>query len=330
LKEDLMDTFRRAANAAMFLAVIFFIQPAEAKGGKADVKKTAKVEPTKTENSVVDDFLLSFIYLMEKSPNVSPVDHLETSLLLTYECGVINNIDPVIGSTIVFHESWGIQDIRAKDTGDSGLMQIKPKFAVKPKNYEDYNKYFYLANTSTKTTEKKELQKLADAAYKKIYKDKFTIEELLDPAINVYVGCWALKMWRDQWHQGKKDKENYIAHYAGGTQIRKVDMGLQKYLKNQAKKIKKRFAEVDKFALVVTALGLFATNAETQFDNFWKKTSKYLVSRFPELKNINETYVADNGKKKKKKPLQAVNDLKNSLPAQPAYDDLFAAFTKLD
>lgn len=287
---------------------------ASKKDKKSDVKKNTE------EILGTDNFLMSLLYLLEKSPRVNVFDHLETTILIYYECGLIRNIDPLIGTVIAFHESAGIQDIRAKDTGDTGLMQIKPSYAIKPSNFENYVKYTKLANQATKIKDKKEYQALADKYYKALYKYKFSIEELQQPAINVHMGCWTLYMWKNVWYKNKKDKENYLAKFAGGTNPHKGAFGFQKWVNSQVKKTKARFTLSSTEKLLIETIVQFTENTEKQLYEFFNKQTKTLmVKLFPKVKII----VADNSGKTKTK-----DKPKTITTAEPLYDDLYAILKK--
>ena len=297
------------------VALALFSKPTFAEP-KASATAEKKALEAKKGPSFIDDFLLSSIYLLEKPQVVSPLDHLETSFLLTLECGQQSSIDPTEGAAIAFHESWGIHDIRAKDTGDTGVMQIKPKFAVKPENYKNYQNLFSKANSSTNVKEKAKLTSQAETAYKKLYKDLYTVEELQDPSINIHVACWALHMWKNEWGT-KKSRKDYLAKYAGGNKPLKASFGFQKWVKNQVKKLEKRYAPSSTGQLAIKALALFVVNSDAHIDKFLKKEKKSLVAKvFPNSK-IKITFM----KKDKATTTAKVTKPDTVTVAEPLYDD---------
>lgn len=178
---------------------------------------------------LIDRFFLAFAYLLTYAPAINPLSSAEYALALTAECGYKHDIDPLIGAIIIQHESGGHEWIVNKVTNDTGLMQIKPAYGFRPDVYEELKTLLY-------TGDKK--------AMKKLHATKYTPEQLKDPWINIEVGCWTLKKWQTDWSAGKP--EEYIAHYADGTKIKKRGYSFSKWVLHRKKKFEKMYRDMGK------------------------------------------------------------------------------------
>lgn len=225
--------------------------------------------------NMMEQFLYGLTFLLENSWVAGFTDHLETTTLMVNECGMTNEIEPLVGIVIAYHESWGLSEVRAEKTGDTGLMQIKPRYAYKPQNYANFKKAHKKANKAKNLTEKTKLLKKRNDAKAKIYKDKFSIPELKDPETNVHVGCWSLKMWKDEWNGGsaKKGEKTYLAKYAGGSNPHPRAWGFQKWVQKQVAKTKKRLGKKSTWELITDLCVLI-------YDNFGKRKDSAYLKKF--------------------------------------------------